>query len=77
MGHFPGVSFDPSQLNLYCKICLFFNLVSVLIVCFRISRGSFDEPMSKFCVACVVEGFEYLHHKGIVYRDLKVRLGEG
>ena len=42
-----------------------------------ICSGSFDEPMSRFCVACVVEGFEYLHNKGIVYRDLKVKQGTG
>ena len=34
-------------------------------------RGSFDEPTSKFCVACVTEAFDYLHGLGIIYRDLK------
>ncbi|XP_063050671.1 cGMP-dependent protein kinase 2 [Engraulis encrasicolus] len=34
-------------------------------------RGSFDEHTSRFCVACVTEAFDYLHHKGIIYRDLK------
>ncbi|KAG7465406.1 cGMP-dependent kinase 2 [Solea senegalensis] len=34
-------------------------------------RGSFDESTSKFCVACVTEAFDYLHRKGVLYRDLK------
>ncbi|MCJ8746973.1 hypothetical protein PDJAM_G00147970 [Pangasius djambal] len=34
-------------------------------------RGSFDENTAKFCVGCVTEAFEYLHKKGIIYRDLK------
>ncbi|XP_024115869.1 cGMP-dependent protein kinase 2 isoform X2 [Oryzias melastigma] len=34
-------------------------------------RGSFDEPTAKFCIGCVTEAFEYLHRKGVLYRDLK------
>ncbi|EDO38399.1 predicted protein [Nematostella vectensis] len=34
-------------------------------------RGTFEDATARFCIACVVEGFEYLHSKGIVYRDLK------
>lgn len=31
----------------------------------------FDEKTSKFVTGCVVEAFEYLHTRGIIYRDLK------
>ncbi|XP_022609492.1 cGMP-dependent protein kinase 2 [Seriola dumerili] len=34
-------------------------------------RGSFDDPAAKFCVGCVTEAFDYLHRKGVLYRDLK------
>lgn len=31
----------------------------------------FDEKTSKFVSACVIEAFDYLHTRGIIYRDLK------
>lgn len=36
-------------------------------------KGSFEEPEVRFYSACVIEAFAYLHSKGIVYRDLKVK----
>lgn len=34
-------------------------------------RRCFEEPLAVFCCACVVEALEYLHGRGVVYRDLK------
>lgn len=34
-------------------------------------RSVFNEKTAKFYAACVVQGFEYLHSRNIVYRDLK------
>lgn len=31
----------------------------------------FEEKTSKFVAGCVIEAFEYLHTRGIIYRDLK------
>lgn len=39
--------------------------------CPLLTRGNFDDLTARFCVACVIEAFQYLHGKGIIYRDLK------
>lgn len=35
------------------------------------NRGYFDDNTTHFIVGCVLEAFNYLHTRGIVYRDLK------
>ncbi|KAL1516851.1 hypothetical protein ABEB36_000696 [Hypothenemus hampei] len=34
-------------------------------------RGCFDDHTCRFITACVIEAFDYLHSRGIIYRDLK------
>ncbi|XP_030579348.1 cGMP-dependent protein kinase 2 [Archocentrus centrarchus] len=57
---------DPKYVYMLLEACLGGEVWSLLR-----DRGSFDEPAAKFCVGCVTEAFEYLHRKGVLYRDLK------
>ncbi|XP_033149443.1 cGMP-dependent protein kinase, isozyme 1 [Drosophila busckii] len=34
-------------------------------------RGSFEDNAAQFIIGCVIQAFEYLHSRGIIYRDLK------
>lgn len=34
-------------------------------------KGHFEERQARFYVACVIEAFDYLHYRNIIYRDLK------
>jgi len=56
------------NLNLYMlmEVCLGGELWTLLR-----DRGHFDENMSRFYVGCVLEAFEYLHSRNVIYRDLK------
>lgn len=35
------------------------------------NKSRFDEQTAQFIVGCVIDAFQYLHIRGIVYRDLK------
>ncbi|KAG8454416.1 hypothetical protein GDO86_000875 [Hymenochirus boettgeri] len=57
---------DNKYVYMLLEACLGGELWSILR-----DRGNFDEPTAKFCIGCVTEAFEYLHQKGVLYRDLK------
>jgi len=57
---------DSRYLYMLMEPCLGGELWTILR-----DKKKFDDGAAKFYTACVIKGFEYLHSKGIVYRDLK------
>ncbi|XP_059170434.1 cGMP-dependent protein kinase 1-like isoform X2 [Physella acuta] len=57
---------DKKYVYMLMEVCLGGELWTILR-----DRGHFDDLTARFCVACVLEAFSYLHAKGIIYRDLK------
>merc|ERR1740123_1475878 len=57
---------DKYKVYFLLDVCLGGELFTLLR-----KRRYFDEPASRFYAACVVEAFDYMHSRGIIYRDLK------
>ncbi|XP_077310688.1 cGMP-dependent protein kinase 2-like isoform X2 [Lithobates pipiens] len=57
---------DAKYVYMLLEVCLGGELWSILR-----DTGFFEEGTARFCIGCVLEAYDYLHNRGIVYRDLK------
>nr|CAB3265166.1 cGMP-dependent protein kinase 1 [Phallusia mammillata] len=57
---------DNKYIYMLLEACLGGELWTVLR-----DRGCFEDSASRFYTGCVIEAFDYMHRRGIIYRDLK------